>query len=241
MDEQVPTATVPEPQMQSSDLDNETSAHIDGAVAESGTEEGGRWWRLLREIGETVLLTVVIFVVINAVTGRFRIEGPSMEPNLHEGQYLIINKIVYQLGPPRRGDIIVFHHPQNSGRDLIKRVIGLPGETLDIRQGQVYINDTLLEEPYIVHQGRYSGHYQLGPDEFFVLGDNRPNSDDSHNWGVLERDQIVGKAAISYWPPGNWGGIPHFSYPEALAAQEQETDEQSAVGCLLGACWVGAN
>ncbi len=240
LDEQLPTARVPEPQRQSSVVDAETSAHLDSAVTESGTQEDRRWWRLLREIGETVLLTVVIFAVINAVTGRFRIEGPSMEPNLHEGQYLIINKIVYQLHPPRRGDIIVFHHPQNSGRDLIKRVIGLPGETVDIRQGQVYINDALLEEPYVAHQGRYSGHYQLGSDEFFVLGDNRPNSDDSHNWGVLKRDQIVGKAWISYWPPSRWGGIPHSGYPETPSAEAQETGERNAVGCLLGASWVGA-
>lgn len=175
--------------------------------------------RLLREIVETVLLTLVIFGAINVLTGRFRIEGPSMEPNLHGGQYLIISKVIYRLHPPRRGDIIVFHHPRNPNRDLIKRVVGLPSETVEIRQGQVYIDDAHLKEPYVAYPGRYSVRYELGADDFFVLGDNRPNSDDSHSWGVLKRDQIVGKAWISYWPPGEWGGVPHYGFSEDTAAQ----------------------
>lgn len=179
------------------------------------------WGQLLRDVVETVVLTLVIFAVINVLTGRFRIEGPSMRPNLHEGQYIIIDKVTYRFEPPERGDIIVFHHPRNTGRDLIKRVIGLPRETVEIRQGQVYVDDTLLEEPYVLRPGRYSGHYELGPDEYFVLGDNRPNSDDSHNWGVLNREKIVGKAWISYWPPDEWGGVPHHSFSVRPTAQRQ--------------------
>lgn len=175
----------------------------------------------LREIIETVVLTVVIFAAINTVTGRFRIEGPSMMPNLHQGQYLIISKIVYRLDSPQRGDIIVFHHPRNPSRDLIKRVIGLPGETVEILDGRVLVDGTPLNEPYVFYRSHYSGRYELGPEEFFVLGDNRPNSDDSHSWGTLDRDQIVGKAWISYWPPTTWGGLLHFGYKETPAAESQ--------------------
>lgn len=209
--------------------DEETWTQIDSPVAEAEDQSRGRRLRVLREIVETIVLTVVIFAVINTLTGRFRVEGPSMNPNLNAGQYLIINRIVYRLHPPRRGDIVVFHHPRNGDRDLIKRVIGLPGETVEVRQGQVYIDGTLLEEPYVLYRGRYSAYYELGPDEFFVLGDNRPNSDDSHNWGVLTAGKIVGKAWVSYWPPSDWGGVPHYSYPKGSTAQGQGMEEDAAL------------
>jgi signal peptidase I len=201
--------------------DEEALTQPDAIRVEPETQPRRGGLRLLREIIETVLLTLVIFVIINTVTGRFRIEGPSMKPNLQEGQYLIINKIVYRLNPPGRGDIVVFHHPRNPKRDLIKRVIGLPGEAVEVRQDQVLIDGAALEEPYVLHQGGRSIRLDLGPDDYLVLGDNRPNSDDSRNWGVLKRDQIVGKAWISYWPPSDWGGVPHYSYPEIITAQEQ--------------------
>lgn len=215
-------AAVPEVEESPSAPDEEGGLGNAAAKPKPKDHEGGR--RLLREILETIVLTVVLFAVINTVTGRFRVEGPSMKPNLHEGQYLIISKMLYKFQPPRRGDIIVFHHPKNPSRDLIKRIVGLPGETIEIRQGRVYVNGALLEEPYVLHWGRYSSRYVLGPDEFYVLGDNRPNSDDSHNWGVLSRGRIVGKAWISYWPPGEWGGIPHSSYPSIPAARGQGLD-----------------
>jgi signal peptidase I len=186
-----------------------------------GDRTGRRLRHLVREFVETIVLTLVIFAIINVLTGRFRVEGPSMEPSLHQGQYLIINKIVYKLHPPRRGDIIVFHHPSSTGRDLIKRVIGLPGEMVEIREGKVYIDGVLIEEPYVAYQSGYSVRYVLGPDEFFVLGDNRPNSDDSHNWGVLKREFIVGKAWLSYWPPEEWGGVPHHGYPESSTTHQE--------------------
>jgi signal peptidase I len=185
-------------------------------VAETETEAStsGSILRLLREIVETILLTLVIFVVVNTLTGRFRIEGPSMLPNLEEGQYLIVDKVVYKLRAPHRGEIIVFHQPRDPNRDLIKRIIGLPGETIDIEQGLVYIDGERLREPYVAHRDTRSVQYQLGPDEFFVVGDNRPNSDDSRSWGPLQRNQIVGRAWISYWPVKDWGSIPHYSFKE---------------------------
>lgn len=221
------TRTAPGPQELATETGDETVVRIDSGTAETeaGRRRGGL--RLLREVVETIVLTVVIFVAINTVTGRFRIEGPSMKPNLHAGQYLIISKLEYKLHPPRRGDIVVFHHPRDASRDLIKRIIGLPGETVEIRQGEVYIDDVFLEEPFILHKSRDSGRYELGPGEFFVLGDNRPNSDDSHNWGVLHRDEIVGKAWVSYWPPSDWGGVPHFGFTDDLATEGPGTEEHS--------------
>jgi signal peptidase I len=164
---------------------------------------------LLREIAETLLLTMLIFWAVNAATGRFRIDGSSMEPNLHDGEYIIINKLVYQLREPQRGDVVVFQYPHDPSRDFIKRVIGIPGDEVTIERGIVSINGHPIEEPYIAQPGAYSGHWKLGPDEFFVLGDNRNNSSDSHNWGVLPRDNLIGRAWVIYWPVQDWGSVPH--------------------------------
>lgn len=168
---------------------------------------------ILREVVETVLLTLLIFVAIRTLVQNFRIEGISMEPNLHDGQYLIINKLVYYLHPPERGDIVVFHYPKNPSRDFIKRVIGLPGEKVEVKGKHIFINGEELEEPYTIHTGKYAwGPQRLGEDEYFVLGDNRSSSSDSHSWGPLPEDDIIGKAWISYWPPEQLGLVPHYSY-----------------------------
>jgi signal peptidase I len=202
---------------------------VPGEAIADQAKSGRSGLYLLREVVETILLTLVIFIVINALTGRFRIEGPSMKPTLHEGQYLIISKLVYKLHPPQRGDIIVFHHPQDPARDLIKRIIGLPGEEVEIRDSRVYVNGVRLEEPYVTNWGGRSSHQELGPDEYFVLGDNRPNSDDSRSWGGLAREMIVGKAWMAYWPPGDWGLVSHYSYAKDAAApgRVRASDDQS--------------
>ena len=170
---------------------------------------------ILREGVETAVLSLLVFLLMRAVVQNFRIEGYSMEPNLHQGQYLIVNKAVYRwVHPPERGDIIVFEYPRAPDRDFIKRVIGLPGEKVEIRNGVVYINDKPLPEPYLKnHRGH--GNFPptvLGPDQYFVLGDNRDNSSDSRMWGPLPKDNIIGKAWISYWPPQMWGLIPDANY-----------------------------
>jgi len=184
--------------------------------SQGGQDVKDRWQEVksaLREVVETVLLTLLIFFAIRALIQNFRIEGVSMEPNLHDGQYLVINKFIYYLHPPERGDIVVFHYPRNPRRDFIKRIIGLPGEKVEIRGKRILINGEELQEPYAVYAGNYSwGPQRLGEDEYFVLGDNRGSSSDSHNWGPLPRDAIVGKAWISYWPPKYWGFVPHYSY-----------------------------
>jgi signal peptidase I len=164
---------------------------------------------VLREVVETVVLTVIIFFLIQTVVRNFRVVGTSMEPNLHNGQYLIVDKISYRLGETQRGDVIVFEPPNRPDEDYVKRVIALPGELVEIRNGQVFINNHPLDEPYVVHRGSYSmSARRVGPDELFVLGDNRNSSSDSHNWGMLAQDKVVGKAWISYWPPSQWGVIP---------------------------------
>lgn len=166
---------------------------------------------ILRDIVETLLLTLVIFLVVNTLTGRYQVRGSSMEPSLHSGQYLIVSKVHYMLGQPQRGDIVVFEPPNGSYEDYIKRIVGLPGETVEAREGAIWIDGYRLEEPY-TSRIPYSGTWELGDDEYFVLGDNRPNSSDSHTWGTLPRENIVGKAWVCYWPPQYWGGVPHHRF-----------------------------
>ncbi|MEP7358987.1 MAG: signal peptidase I, partial [Anaerolineales bacterium] len=140
---------------------------------------------LLREILETVLLTVLIYLGVNFATGRFRIEGSSMEPSMHPNQYVLVDRVSYKLGDPHRGDVVVFNYPLATERDFIKRVIGLPGETVSVSQGLVSINGVPLKEPYISAPPTYENSWTLGSDEYFVLGDNRNSSSDSHSWGPL--------------------------------------------------------
>ena len=173
---------------------------------------------LLREIIETVLLTVVIFLLVNAATGRFRIEGKSMEPNLHDGEYVLIDKISYLFHPPERGDVIVFL-PPNEERDYIKRVIGVPGDMVEIKDGQVYVNGAALDEPYLMSSTNSTSQpYQVAEGHYFVMGDNRNNSSDSRSFGAIVPQSIVGRAWLVYWPPSDWSTVPHHTYA-AMSAQ----------------------
>jgi signal peptidase I len=172
---------------------------------------------VLREILETVVLAAVIWLLINFTTARYVVEGSSMEPNLVSGQFLIVNRLAYRFGEPQRGDIIVFDFPGNPSDDYVKRIIGLPGEEIRIDQGQVYVNGEMLEEPYLI-DGLLTpreGTWTVPEDNYFVMGDNRPSSSDSRTWGTLNADFIVGKAWVSYWPPQEWGVIPHYEFATA--------------------------
>jgi signal peptidase I len=162
---------------------------------------------ILVDILETLLLSVVLFFLINAVSARIRIDGSSMEPNLHHGEFVIVSKVNYKLGEPERGDIVVFDFPRNITQEYIKRVIGLPGEEIKIEDGQVYVNGVVLTEPYLKMEPRYEGEWLVQEDELFVLGDNRNNSSDSHNWGMVPMENVVGEALLIYWPPSSWGLI----------------------------------
>jgi signal peptidase I len=201
------------------DLSNDSSVEAYLEAIETETAEGqfeektSTNWNtvksVLREVVETIVLTVIIFFLIQTVVRNFRVVGTSMEPNLHDSQYLIVDKISYRLGEPRRGDVIVFEPPNRPGEDYVKRVIGRSGELVEVQNGQVFINNQPLDEPYVVYPGSYSmSPRRVGPSELFVLGDNRNSSSDSHNWGMLSKDKVVGKAWISYWPPSQWGVIP---------------------------------
>ncbi|MDY6878476.1 MAG: signal peptidase I [Chloroflexota bacterium] len=179
---------------------------------------GGR--SLLREILETVLLTIIIFLALNTATGRFQVRGSSMEPTLHNGQYLVISKLTYWIHPPERGDIIVFHPPNSPAEDYIKRIVGLPGEQVEVRGGEIWVDSASIEEPYITNPGPYSSAWSLGDGEYFVLGDNRGNSNDSHSWGVLPEENIVGKAWLCYWPPEEWGMVKHYIFPGPVEQED---------------------
>ncbi|MBM3943791.1 MAG: signal peptidase I [SAR202 cluster bacterium] len=182
-----------------------------------------------REFVEAVLLALVVFLVIQTSVQNFRVEGSSMYPTLQGGQYLLVNKVVYlridenrlsrlvpfwdahagnkpyAIHPPHRGDVIVFQFPRDPGRDFVKRVIGLPGEQVEIRQGEVFVSGKRLQEPYLqAHDLSEMSPIRLKDKEYFVLGDNRPSSNDSRNWGAVPEGLIVGKAWFVYWPPSKW-------------------------------------
>ena len=180
---------------------------------------GRRILGLLGELVQTLLIAGLLFLVVNLVTARIRVEGSSMEPSLHDGEFVVVNRLVYRLSGSERGDIIVFRYPLDPQRRFIKRIIGLPGDTVTIRDGQVLVNDTLLNEPYVASSPRYNGEWIVGPGRVFVLGDNRNNSSDSQNWGTLDTNEIIGKAVVVYWPLSDIGLIPHFELAVASAEQ----------------------
>jgi len=171
---------------------------------------GRRFLRLLGELFQTALIALVLFLAVNLITARIRVEGISMEPSLQDGQFVVVNRLAYRWHELNRGDIIVFHFPPDPSRRFIKRVIGLPGDVVSIHDGQVYVNGLSLTEPYLADEPLYHGEWRLTPSEVFVLGDNRNNSSDSQNWGPLPVDEIIGKAILIYWPIDTLGLIPHY-------------------------------
>ncbi len=189
-----------------------------GELAADKTEQAPTkpgWVTLLYEVLETVALAVIIWLVVNFATARFIVEGSSMEPNFHTGQMLIVSRLAYKFGPPQRGDVIVFQYPGNLTDDYIKRIIGVPGDTIAIEAGKVLVNGVQLTEPYISTDGglgQFKGHWTVPADSYFVMGDNRSHSSDSRSWGMLPAADIIGKAWISYWPPPDWGIIKHYRF-----------------------------
>lgn len=164
---------------------------------------------------ETIILAVVLFFAINAVSARVRVDGFSMVPTLQNGEYVLVNRLAFRNKLPEYGDIIVFASPQVSDLDLIKRVIGLPGDRIRISGGVVQVNDQVLEEPYIAAAPIYNGEWNVPKGNLFVLGDNRNDSSDSHAWGLLPIENVIGKAVLIYWPIPEWTLIRHI---ETVAA-----------------------
>ncbi len=171
---------------------------------------GRRLLRLIREVLETVLPAILIALLINVFVGQAtRVEGQSMEPNLHTDQRLVVEKVSYRFHGPQRYDIVVLKLPSQGDELLIKRVIGLPGETVEIRDGQVFINGQLLDEPFVDEEtqpGR-NGQVTVPPLHVYVLGDNRNHSNDSRSFGPVPIENLVGRAWVSYWPPENIGVV----------------------------------
>ena len=173
-------------------------------------QEKTDWKHFLLDLLETVGLAVVLFLIINTLSARVRVDGFSMLPTLHDGEFVLVNKLAYHTGTPARGDIIVFQSTTTKNLDLIKRVIGLPGDHIVIGDGRVSVNGKTLTEPYIAAEPDYSGLWDVPKDYLFVLGDNRNDSSDSHAWGFLPIKNVVGKALLIYWPPKEWAAVDHI-------------------------------
>jgi len=168
-------------------------------------------WRLALDIIETLVITAILFILINFVSARVRVDGFSMIPTLEQGEFIFVNKLSYKWDDPQRGDIIVFHYPPDPSRqDLIKRVIGLPGDIITVGNGQVSVNGEAIQEPYIAAAPLYHGEWVISNGYLFVLGDNRNDSSDSHVWGLLPKSLVVGKSIFIYWPFNRWQMIDHY-------------------------------
>jgi signal peptidase I len=186
------------------------------AYPEPSSEKGGGWRRTLIDILETIILSVILFLAINAVSSRIRVESISMQPTLYAGNFVFVNKLAYQWGEPSRGDVIVFRYPPDPNQvPYIKRIVGLPGEVVSINGGKVYIDGDLLIEPYLTVNTHYDGVWHVNQDHLFVMGDNRNNSSDSRTWGTVPVENVIGKAEVIYWPPEKWGVL---NFPSAVAA-----------------------
>ena len=178
-------------------------------------EKRSGFMRFVIDVAETLILSIVLFAAINAVSARIRVDGASMEPTLQSGEFVIVNKLAYLFGEPTTGDVIVFHFPRDPDQEYIKRIIGLPGDRVEIKNGEVYVNDRVLDEDYIAASPVYEDILEVPGDSLIVLGDNRNNSSDSHNWGPVPLDYVIGKAMFVYWPPTEWGVL---KQPTASAA-----------------------
>ncbi len=153
----------------------------------------------------------VIYTLVNLACARFVVDGSSMQPNFATGQFVIVSRVNYMIGQPQRGDVVVFQYPLDTQQDYIKRLIGLPGDTVEIRDTQVYVNGVALNEPYINEPctplSCQDRTWTLGANQYFMMGDNRNHSSDSRVFGPVARNLIVGEALVRYWPPQDWGII----------------------------------
>jgi signal peptidase I len=177
-------------------------------------------YRLVREVIETVVLTILMFLVIRLAVQNFNIEGMSMEPSLHDKELILVDKWTYLFHAPARGDVVVFVAPPHPDQDYIKRVIAIPGDILTIRDTTVIVDGVTLKETYVdphrqgnVYVYKPVSNFVIPANEYFVMGDNRIGSSDSRDWGLLPRGNIIGRAALVYWPlgEGNDGFLPNVA------------------------------
>jgi signal peptidase I len=179
-------------------LDNFRSEEISESVGKTNTPSPLKL--ILTEVIQIVVLAGFFFILIDTFIGRVRVENISMLPTLVEGEFLMVDKFAYRSGNFQHGDIIVFHAPYEPGADYIKRLIGLPGDTITVMNGEVKVNGIVLKEPYLAETVTYKGTWTVPPNSLFVLGDNRNLSSDSHEWGFISTKSVVGKALAIYWP-----------------------------------------
>lgn len=173
-------------------------------------------YRWIREVLETIVLTLLMFLIIHFAVQNYRVDGQSMEPTLHDQELILVDKASYLFHPPQRGDVIIFHYPLNPHVDYVKRIIAVPGDIISVAGETITVDGVTLNEPYINKDDpgnpfRPFTNRIVPPDDYFVMGDNRGNSSDSRQWGFVPREKIVGKAAIIYWPFGvnNFGLLPN--------------------------------
>lgn len=164
------------------------------------------------EILQTLIMAVILYFAIDAVFERVMVLNISMQPTLYEGNLLLVSKVAYKLDDVETGDVVIFHNPNFLEEDFIKRLIGKPGDEVQVANGMVSVNGVLLEEPYIAAPPDYTGQWTVPEDSVFVLGDNRNSSSDSHSWGFVPLDDLVGKALLVYWPLDQIKIISHPDY-----------------------------
>jgi signal peptidase I len=187
--------------------------------------------KVFREVAITVLIAVAVFALLRLTVQSYEVRMSSMEPNFYEGDCIMVNKVTYRSSDPQRGQVIVFTPPFPSEYPFIKRIIGLPGDTVEIRDEKVFVDSIPLEEEYVMAPPNYTMQAtQVPENEYFVLGDNRNNSNDSHSGWTVPRDNVIGRAWFIYWPPSRWGIVKHYSYAGLPALGEQEMGLSHSLG-----------
>jgi signal peptidase I len=169
---------------------------------EPGIPFGKKVLRFFFEVVQMVMVVFLLYQGVDALIGRVQVESISMLDTVKPGELLMVSKLAYRNSDRfQRGDVIVFHAPKEPGEDYIKRLIGLPGDTVRVESGLVFVNGVLLSEPYIRERPTYEGEWMVPPGNLFVMGDNRNLSADSHEWGFLPIENVFGRAFLIYWPP----------------------------------------
>jgi len=178
-----------------------------------------RWmYDVLDIVKQLAFALLLYFLVDKFMLDRVVVNNISMYPTLKEGEALFVNKLAYKLGSVDRGDIITFHYPLDPSLNFIKRAIGLPGDLVEIKDKQVWVNGIVLNEPYIITPSNYTGEWVVPAESVFVLGDNRVDSADSHIWGFVPFNDLVGKAMMVYWPLVRFRVLTH---PNLMLAPSQ--------------------
>lgn len=212
--------TDPTPPLPDADLADPFAADAAPDAAPPPLSLGRRALRIVavvvRDIAEAAVLAGLLYFVLQFALQSTIVEGTSMEPNFFDGEWVLVNKLAYRFGEPERGDVIVFHAPDATDKDYIKRIIGLPGESVQVRSGAVYVDGRRIDEPWLPWLDATAfGPYTVPPGHLFVLGDNRPASSDSRLWreAGLAEAHVVGKVWLSVWPRRAWGVVPSDAPP----------------------------